>query len=147
MQDLLHTYGNFLMKFVQVVCFKQFFFCCTKRTEISSCLSSLPEHNKTASSASLKANPLRYLYIQRRKRDPEKKNHVLHLHPAQILPPPRSAAVLTSACSRHHSTPSPSSAAAASPPAPLERHELCRVQAVAHRRCHRRRGRRGRGVE
>jgi len=145
MRGLLDTYGNFGMSFVQVVCFKHISFAAEKSRNIFLCLSSLPEHK--AATACLKANPLRYLYIQRRKRDPEKKNHVLHLHPAQILPPPRSAVVLTSACSRHHSTPSTSSAAAASPPAPPERHELCRVQAVAHRCCHRRRGRRGRGVE
>ena len=70
-------------------------------------------------------------------------NHVLHLHPAQGLPPPRSAAVPTSACSRHRAPPS---SAAASPTAPPERHELRRVQAVPHRHRHRR-WRRGRGVQ
>jgi hypothetical protein len=59
------------MSFVQVVCFKHISFAAEKSRNIFLCLSSLPEHK--AATACLKANPLRYLYIQRRKRDPEKK--------------------------------------------------------------------------
>ena len=70
-------------------------------------------------------------------------NHVLHLHPAQGLPPHRSTAAPTSACSRHRAPPS---SAAASPTAPPERHELRRVQAIPHRHRHRP-WRRGRGVQ
>jgi hypothetical protein len=60
MQDLHDTYDIF---FMQVTYFLA--------AEISSCLSSLPE--RKAASASLKANPLRYLYIQDGSATPKKK--------------------------------------------------------------------------
>lgn len=116
-----------------------------KRAEISVWLSP-PYRNKAASTRLSILNATipcsRASWYTRGTESSPGENHVLHLHPAQGLPPPRPAAAPTSACSRHSTPPSPSSAAEP-PPAPPERDELRRVQAVPHRRRHWR----GRGVQ